>query len=398
MDVAQVVVDDTRDVLAHISNIFYGEPTKKMNVIGITGTNGKTTITNIVSHVILSLKRRCGLIGTNGIKIDGAITDSEDFKFVGRTTPEAFQLQKIMYEFAKRKIANVVMEVSSHAIEQNRIKGINFCVTAFSNLSQDHLDYHKTMENYFEAKARLFSNEYPAKRVICIDDEWGKKLAKQAMLQGDDYITVGFNDDALFKLRNVKVDFPLLGRFNKQNMLVAYGICRQLGFAHEDIVKALETMSSVDGRMQLVSKNISKPKVLVDYCHTPDALKKAIEALRDECSGKLITVFGCGGDRDKDKRPKMGKIAAEFSDFVIVTSDNPRSEKPEDIIDDIVVGMEDFDNYEVAVDRAEAIKMSINKASSKDYVLLAGKGHEKYQEVNGEKHHFDDVEIAKKAL
>lgn len=218
------------------------------------------------------------------------------------------------------------------------------------------------------------------------------------MLQGDDYITVGFNDDALFKLRNVEVNFPLLGRFNKQNMLVAYGICRQLGFAHEDIIKALETMSSVDGRMQLVSKNISKPKVLVDYCHTPDALQKAIEALRDECSGRLITVVGCGGDRDKDKRPKMGKIAAEFSDFVIVTSDNPRSEKPEDIIDDIVAGMEDFDNYEVVVDRAEAIKTSINKASSNDYVLLAGKGHEKYQEVNGEKHHFDDVEIAKNAL
>lgn len=157
--------------MAEIANIFYGEPTKKINVIGITGTNGKTTITNIVSHVLLSIKRRCGLVGTNGIKIDGAITDSDDFKFVGRTTPEAFQLQKIMYEFEKRKIANVVMEVSSHSIDQNRIKGINFCVTAFSNLSQDHLDYHKTMENYFEAKARLFSPEFPAKRVICIDDE-----------------------------------------------------------------------------------------------------------------------------------------------------------------------------------------------------------------------------------
>ena len=218
------------------------------------------------------------------------------------------------------------------------------------------------------------------------------------MLNSDDYITVGFNDDALFKLRNVKVDFPLMGRFNKQNMLVAYGICRQLGFAHEDIVKALETMSSVDGRMQLVSKNISKPKVLVDYCHTPDALQKAIEALSDECSGKLIVVFGCGGDRDKDKRPKMGKIAVELSDFVIVTSDNPRNEKPEDIIKDIVSGMNEYNNYEVVVDRAEAIRKAINMASSNDYVLLAGKGHEKYQEVNGEKHHFDDVEIAKNAL
>lgn len=218
------------------------------------------------------------------------------------------------------------------------------------------------------------------------------------MINGDDYITVGFNDDALFKLRNVEVDFPLLGRFNKQNMLIAYGICRQFGFSHDDIVKALETMSSVDGRMQLVSKNISKPKVLVDYCHTPDALQKAIETLKDECKGKMITVVGCGGDRDKDKRPKMGKIAAELSDFVVVTSDNPRSEKPEDIINDIVSGMSEFDNYEVQVDRAIAIKKAIKMATAGDYVLLAGKGHEKYQEVNGEKHHFDDVEVAFESL
>lgn len=218
------------------------------------------------------------------------------------------------------------------------------------------------------------------------------------MFSGEDYITVGFNDDALFNLNNVEVNFPLVGRFNKQNMLIAYGICRQLGLTHDEIVKALETMSSVDGRMQLVSKNISKPKVLVDYCHTPDALQKAIETLKDECDGKLITVIGCGGDRDKDKRPKMGKIAAELSDFVFVTSDNPRSENPQDIIDDIVAGMNGFDNFKVEVDRASAIKKSIEMAYANDFVLLAGKGHEKYQEVNGEKHHFDDVEEALKAL
>ncbi len=218
------------------------------------------------------------------------------------------------------------------------------------------------------------------------------------MMNGEDYITVGFNDDALFSLDKVKVDFPLIGRFNKQNMLIAYGICRQLGLQHDEIVKALENMTTVDGRMQLVSSTTGKPKVIVDYCHTPDALQKAIEALKDDISGKLITVVGCGGDRDKDKRPKMGKIASELSDHVIVTSDNPRSENPQDIIDDIVAGMEGFNNFEIVVDRAEAIRTAINKASSIDYVLLAGKGHEKYQEVNGEKHHFDDVEEALKVL
>ena len=217
-------------------------------------------------------------------------------------------------------------------------------------------------------------------------------------MRGEDYITVGFNDDALFTLNKVNVDFPLVGRFNKQNMLIAYGICRQLGLHHDEIVKALENMTAVDGRMQLVSNTSGKPKVIVDYCHTPDALQKAIEALKDDISGKLITVVGCGGDRDKDKRPKMGKIAAELSDFVIVTSDNPRSEKPEDIINDIVAGMDGFDNFDIVVDRSEAIKAAINKASSNDYVLLAGKGHEKYQEVNGEKHHFDDVEEALNVL
>lgn len=398
VDVTQVLVNNTRNTMAQIAKIFYDNPTKKIRVIGVTGTNGKTTITNIVSHVLLECNNHCGLIGTNGIKIDNEEAKGEDFKFVGRTTPEAFQLQKIMYEFERLGINNVVMEVSSHAIDQKRIDGIYFDITAYTNLTQDHLDYHKTMKNYFEAKARFFSDEYPAKRVICIDDVWGQILAKRSMKNREDCITVGFNENAIFNLTNVKVNFPLVGRFNKQNMLVAYGICRQLGLQHKQIIKALENMTTVDGRMQLVSEKPSYPKVLVDYCHTPDALEKAIETLKEECSGKLITVFGCGGDRDKDKRPKMGKIAAEISDFAIVTSDNPRTEKPKEIIDDIVVGMDGFNNFEVVEDRREAIKAAITRAGSKDYILLAGKGHEKYQEVNGVKHHFDDVEEAQKVL
>ena len=398
IDVPQVIVKNTRDVMAEVADIFYGCPTEKFNVVGITGTNGKTTITNIISHVLTTCNRHCGLVGTNGIKIDGVETDSEDFKFVGRTTPEAFQLQKIMYEFKQRGINNIVMEVSSHAIEQNRIKGIRFGVTAFTNLTQDHLDYHKTMENYFEAKAKLFSKEYPAKRVICIDDEWGQKLYKQAYMNGEDVISVGLNKDALFNLDKVVVNFPLIGRFNQQNMLVAYGICRQLGFDHDEIVNALETMPVVEGRMQLVEVGEKKPKVFVDYCHTPDALQKAIETLKNDCNGKVFVVVGCGGDRDKDKRPKMGKIAVEASDYAIITSDNPRREKPEDIIDDIVAGIKAYKNYEVEVDRASAIEKAIKMAEAQDFVLLAGKGHEKYQEIGTKKHHFDDVEVALSAL
>lgn len=398
INVPQVIVPNARAAMVEIAVAFYGDISSQLNVIGITGTNGKTTITNIVSHVLTAHKRHCGIIGTNGIKIDNVEADPKDFKFVGRTTPEAFQLQHMLYEFKKQGINNIVMEVSSHALDLNRAKGIKFCVTAFTNLTQDHLDFHKTMENYFEAKAKLFSNEYPAKRVICIDDEYGKNLYKQAYQKGEDAISVGFSDDALFNLNNVQVDFPLVGRFNKQNMLVAYGICRQLGFSHEQIVKALETMPVVDGRMQLVDAGEDKPKVFVDYCHTPDALQKAIETLKAECSGKVIVVFGCGGDRDKDKRPKMGKIAVEISDFAIVTSDNPRSEHPGDIINDIVEGMKGFNNYEIEPDRAAAIGKAIKKAEAQDFVLLAGKGHEKYQEINGEVHHFNDVEVAFESL
>ena len=217
-------------------------------------------------------------------------------------------------------------------------------------------------------------------------------------MNGEDAISVGLNKDALFNLDKVVVNFPLIGRFNQQNMLVAYGICRQLGFDHDEIVNALETMPVVEGRMQLVEVGEKKPKVFVDYCHTPDALQKAIETLKNDCNGKVFVVVGCGGDRDKDKRPKMGKIAVEASDYAIITSDNPRREKPEDIIDDIVAGIKAYKNYEVEVDRASAIEKAIKMAEAQDFVLLAGKGHEKYQEIGTKKHHFDDVEVALSAL
>ena len=286
------------------------------------------------------------------------------------------------------------MEVSSHALDQDRAKGINFSVTAFTNLSQDHFDYHKDMNDYFEAKAKLFSSDYPAKRVICIDDEWGKKLAESCKSK-DDVLTVGLNEEADLNLNNTNVDFPLIGNFNKQNMLVAYGICKSLGLADEKIVKALETMPSVEGRMQVVSE---KPKVIVDYSHTPDALEKAILTCKETCKGRLITLFGCGGDRDKDKRPKMGKIASENSDVVVVTSDNPRSEDPQAIIDDIMNGINDSSEVYCEVDRGAAIKKAIELAAADDYVLLAGKGHEKYQVIGDKEIHFDDREEALKHL
>lgn len=398
LDVCQVVVENTRSVMPNIAKTFYGNPTDKMKIVGITGTNGKTTASNIVAHVLLDNNIHNGLVGTVGIKIDGSIADNSKFRFAGRTTPEAFQLQRIMYEFLNMGIKNVIMEVSSHAISQGRIDGISFEVTAFTNLTQDHLDFHKTMEDYFQAKAQLFTEKFVSKRVVCIDDNWGIKIYNKVKNAGDDVISVGLHKDADYNLDNVKSKFKLIGKFNKQNMLVAFGICKQLGINEDKIISALNTMPEVEGRMQAVNVRNNKFKIFVDYCHTPDALENVLLTLKEECRSRLITVFGCGGDRDKDKRPKMGKISAENSDYVIVTSDNPRTENPELIIEDIVAGMNNFDNYEKQIDRKMAIQSAIKLAKEDDVVLIAGKGHEKYQEINGEKIDFDDVKIAEEAL
>lgn len=394
----QIVVKDTRRELAIVSSQHYNCPSEKMNIVGITGTNGKTTITNICNHVLMSNGLSSAVIGTIGVSINGKIQDNDRYEYAGRTTPESFQLQKMFSNMVEDDVKNCFMEVSSHALYLYRTLATKFKVTAFTNLTQDHLDFHKTMDNYFEAKALLFGPDYPSKRVICIDDKAGTELARRCKNNGDNVITCGLCSNADLNPETVNVNFPLIGKFNTQNMLIAYGICKQLGLKDKQIVSGLESMNNVPGRMELVGRELSGiPKVVVDYAHTPDALHNCLNALKDEVSGKIYCVFGCGGDRDKAKRPIMGKIASELADYCYVTSDNPRSEDPQSILDDIVKGICD-DNFTVICDRAKAIKQAIEDATENDLVLIAGKGHEKTQTIGNTVIDFDDCQVALEIL
>ena len=463
LDIPQVLVKDTRATLSLAAANFFGNPSTKMQLAGITGTNGKTTTTFLVEHIARVANKKCGLMGTVEVHIGDEVRPSL------RTTPESRDLQELLYEMKSADVEVVALEVSSHAISLGRIAHTHFAVAAFSNLTQDHLDYHKTMDNYFAAKARFFTDFDVEKRVICIDGEYGKKLAKICKDAGHEILTVGackesdihikcavFSPSTTFltvEFGKEEIDFelPLVGRFNVENALVASGICIALGFSPKTIVKGLESAPQVAGRMERVRGTRDKQPnfgVLVDYAHTPDALQKAITALAEVTPGQVICVFGCGGDRDKDKRPKMGR-AALLADKVIVTSDNPRTEDPLLIIDEILAGMKDdfgatvgagldavtdaaadtaagvFANIEsastgvfaniananiaatantasgntservtVEPDRARAIHKAFELAQDGDAILICGKGHESYQIIGTEKLPFDDRKVA----
>lgn len=413
-DVCEVVVSDTRRAMAEASCAFYDYPSRSFNLVGITGTNGKTTTTYLVSHIARCVGQKTGVVGTIGIEIDGEHLPSN------RTTPESPDLQHMFAQMRDAGVQTAAMEVSSHALDLERTWGTDFAVTAFTNLTQDHLDYHRTFDDYFEAKALLFSSDYPAKRVINGADRWGAKLIERCVASGDDVVTFGSAADGAFDItwENVEyspastsadftirgesfhIEYPLVGRFNVENVACALGIALQLGIPVEDAVAALATASSVPGRMQRVEG--SSPEgvtVLVDYAHTPDALEKAIDSVKQVSThGKTVVVFGCGGDRDSGKRPLMGKCALR-ADFAIVTSDNPRSENPDSIIADIIGGMEDGkDRFSVEPDRARAIRLAVDAASNGDVVLIAGKGHEDYQVIGNKTIHFNDAEEAARAL
>lgn len=411
-DVTIVVVEDSRKAMARMASRFYDLPAETFSLVGITGTNGKTTTTYLVDHIAQQLGNRTGIIGTVGIQIAGEAHPSS------HTTPESPDLQHLFAQMRDAGCSVVSMEVSSHALDLERTWATTFSVTAFTNLTQDHLDYHKTFESYFAAKARLFSQDYPAKRVINIDGTWGKELLKRCAAQGDTVITTGFEPSALIHPVDVQYGasettvtlsvrgsqytftYPLVGRFNVENIMTAFGIGLQLGYASETIAHALTTAPAVPGRLQRVrSEHDGGVSVYVDYAHTPDALEKAISSVSAlEAEGRTLVVFGCGGDRDASKRPIMGR-AALAADYAVVTSDNPRTEDPQAIVDDIVDGMrEGTDRYEVVVDRAAAILRAVELAKPGDAILIAGKGHEDYQIVGTEKHHFDDREQAAAAL
>jgi len=406
LGVPQVVVDDPRAALAIASARFFGTPTERLEVVGVTGTNGKTTTCYLIEAIARASGRATGLIGTVETRVNG------EREPAGRTTPESRDLQELFSRMLAGGVSTVAMEVSSHAIDLHRVDGVHFAVAAFTNLSQDHLDYHRTMDEYYAVKARLFTELPCDHRVVCIDDDAGLQLAE--LCRAD--LTVGRSEHAAIRAENVvlaasgstftlvtpigstRAELPLAGDFNVANALVAAGCAIALGVGVDEIAAGLAAAPQVPGRLERIEEGQGF-SVLVDYAHTPDGLAKAIAAVRAVTSGRVITVFGCGGDRDPEKRPLMGRAAGEFSDVVVVTSDNPRSEDPVGIILQVQDGLRCAPaEVHIEVDRRRAITLALSMACRGDAVLIAGKGHEDYQIFADRTIHFDDREVAREEL
>lgn len=410
-DVTEVVVPDSRKAMAQVAARFYDQPSSAFSLVGVTGTNGKTTTTYLVEHIARVAGKRTGVIGTVGTRIGDAYEKTE------HTTPESPDLQATFARMRDAGCDVVAMEVSSHALDLVRTWGTRFSVTAFTNLTQDHLDYHQTFDAYFEAKALLFSSDYPARRVINLGDKWANELLRRCSAQGDAIITTGFDPAAqihpveveyaaahtrvVLDVRGSRFDFtyPLVGRFNVENVMTAFGIGLSLGIAPDVIVEALRDVPPVPGRLERVKvADDGGVSVYVDYAHTPDALVKALSSVKALSENRTLVVFGCGGNRDASKRPIMGRAALD-ADFVIVTSDNPRHEDPDAIIADIVAGMDAGEGrFEVEPDRRSAIARAIALAEPGDCILIAGKGHEDYQLVGDAVLSFDDRVVAAEEL
>lgn len=408
-EIAQIVVADSRLALGQLAARFYDYPSKKLNLVGVTGTNGKTTVSTVLASIFKEAPAKVGLIGTIAYFINGKKFHAE------HTTPEALDLQQILQRMVSEQVHYACLEVSSHALELQRTTGCFFKAAVFTNLSHDHLDFHQTMAKYFSAKSRLFNDqEYNVDfKIVNIDDPYGQKLQQLAAnavtygLKKGDYRVEKINqvsaDGTKFTVLGpakfkVEVDSQLIGYFNIYNLLAAVATAATLGFSKEQIENGIKKLTYVPGRFAPVNCG-QDFYVIVDYAHTPDGLQKVIESSRQLGVNRIITVFGCGGDRDKAKRPLMGKIAAELSDYVIVTSDNPRSEDPQTIINEIVQGIsQNGCPHQTIVSREEAIATAINLAQPNDLVLLAGKGHEDYQIIGGKVIPFDDREVAESVL
>lgn len=405
IDVPQFVVADTRVALAYASAEFYDHPSEHLDVIGITGTNGKTTTTYLLDSILRQAGHTTGLLGTVETRV------GDETKPAGRTTPESADVQKLLAEMRDAGVTAVSMEVSSHAIDLHRVDALRFSVAAFTNLTQDHLDFHHTIEEYFSVKKRLFTELDCEARVVNIDDPFGMGIASElgaclavgrakdahVRATGEVLSAQGTRFTLVTPAGDATVSLPLAGAFNVSNALVAVGCALSLGIALDTIVAGLESAPQVPGRLERV--DCGQPfSVVVDYAHTPDSLEKAIAAVREVTRGRVIVVFGCGGNRDPDKRPVMGK-AATAADLAIVTSDNPRSEDPVGIMLQIEDGMRTSERpYEKVVDRRAAIERAIDVAQPGDTVLIAGKGHENYQIFADRTIHFDDCEVAREVL
>lgn len=405
-EVAVATVSDTRIALAHASAVFWGDPSHSLAIAGVTGTNGKTTTAYLIDSIARAAGRRTGLIGTVETRI------GDDRLDAGRTTPESADLQALLARMRDAEVQSVAMEVSSHAIDLKRVEGVRFAVAAFTNLTQDHLDYHHTMEEYYSVKRRLFTELEVGERVVNIDDVYGAAMA----IELDAVLTVGRDEEAdvravdeellpdrsrftlVTPIGTKRIELPLAAEYNVSNALVAAGCGLALGIGLKAIVEGLSSAPQVPGRLERVESG-QRFAVFVDYAHTPDSLAKAVKAVRAITPGRVIAVFGCGGDRDPEKRPLMGAAAGREADHVIITSDNPRSEDPVGIILQIEDGVRAAGvSYEVEVDRRAAIHAALAQAASGDAVLVAGKGHENYQIFADRTVHFDDREVAREIL
>jgi UDP-N-acetylmuramyl-tripeptide synthetase len=411
---AWLKVANAREALAKAAAIVNGEPSHKLDLVGITGTNGKTTTTYLCFALAEAAGQKAAMLTTVeyriGEKSEGAV----------RTTPEASDTNRFLREAVDVNCTVAAMETSSQAIDLHRCDWLRFKVAVFTNLTRDHLDYHLTMENYFDAKKKLFDGrlgEKPASSVINIDDEWGAKLAEELRQNDQRVVTFSQTSDADLNSRNIEVSLirgtsfdlstpagmrhvtsPLVGKPHVYNMLAATATALELGYDLDAIVKGLSTCVGAPGRFERVPHD-GDFAVIVDYAHTDDALLNTLKTARELTDGKIITVFGCGGDRDRTKRVPMGEVAGEFSDHVIITSDNPRNEDPLKIISEIEVGVKaKTEIYEVISDRRDAIHKAVALANSTDVVIIAGKGHENYQIIGADKFHFDDREVSIEAL
>ena len=396
-----VQVADTRNAMALVAANWFGHPAKEMKMIGVTGTNGKTTVTTVLKSVLeTAIGAKVGLIGTIHNMIGDKILHTE------RTTPESFELQKLLRQMADDGCSHVIMEVSSHAIALDRVGGMRFDVGAFTNLTEDHLDFHKTMEAYGQTKAELFRRCEAG--VINIDDEYADMMRGSATCK---VCTTGVKNPADLTAENVElasdhvafdvvcegqrewVYLAIPGGFTVYNTLTVIGCARYLGLDLEQILAALRASGSVKGRVEVVPTPGTDYTVLIDYAHTPDALENVLQSVQGYCKGRVIAVFGCGGDRDPIKRPIMGRIGVENADLAVITSDNPRTEDPMKIIEDILEGVKDLGKpYEVICDRRAAIRWAMDHAQKDDIIVLAGKGHETYQTIGTENFHLDERE------
>ena len=402
----QIIVDDTRKAYSPICASFFGNPADSLKLIGLTGTNGKTTTTFLIKQILENVGKKVGLIGTVQNMVGDEVYPAH------YTTPDPHELQSLFRKMVDAGCEYCIMEVSSQALAQGRVEGIHFHIGAFTNLTQDHLDYHKTWENYFESKKLLFKACDCA--VTNLDDEYGLKIVDGC---GCRVVTYGVdNMKADFVARNVvfsangvrydlvgekmgRVSCPIPGRFSMYNSLCATSVALTLGVDFTDVLEAISKSKGVKGRIEVVPTPNQNYTVIIDYAHSPDGLENIISSLKEIANGRVVTVFGCGGDRDRTKRPKMGRIAAELSDFCVVTSDNPRSENPSAIIEDILEGMKDTATpYKVVENRKEAIAWAMKNAQPNDIILLAGKGHETYQILPTGTIHFDEREAVAEVL